>query len=44
VDGDPLADVSMLQRQDRLAAILQNGNLYKLDRTMLARRQARAAE
>jgi imidazolonepropionase-like amidohydrolase len=44
VDGDPLADVSILQRQDRLAAILQNGNLYKLDRAMLARRQARAAE
>jgi imidazolonepropionase-like amidohydrolase len=44
VDGDPLADVAILQRQDRLAAILQNGTLYKLDRTMLARRQARAAE
>jgi imidazolonepropionase-like amidohydrolase len=44
VDGDPLADVAILQRQDRLAAILQNGVLYKLDRTMLARRQVRAAE
>jgi len=44
VDGDPLADVAILQRADRLAGILQNGNVHKLDRAALARRQARAAE
>jgi imidazolonepropionase-like amidohydrolase len=43
VDGDPLADVSLLQRQERLVAIMQNGNLHKLDRSAVARRQARSA-
>ena len=28
VDGDPLADVSILQRQERLVAIMQNGNFH----------------
>jgi len=44
VDGDPLADIAILQRQERLVAILQNGRPYKLDRHALARRTARAAE
>jgi imidazolonepropionase-like amidohydrolase len=44
VDGDPLADVAILQHAHRLVAILQNGNLHKLDRDALARRQSRAAE
>jgi imidazolonepropionase-like amidohydrolase len=43
VDGDPLADVSILQRQERLVAIMQNGKFHKLDREALARRQARSA-
>ena len=37
VDGDPLADVSILQRRERLVAILQNGNFHKLDRAALER-------
>jgi imidazolonepropionase-like amidohydrolase len=44
VDGDPLADVSIMQRQERLVAIMQNGNFHKLDRDALARRQGRTAE
>ena len=44
VDGDPLADVSILQRQERLVAIMQNGNFHKLDRDVLARRQGHTAE
>jgi imidazolonepropionase-like amidohydrolase len=43
VDGDPLADVSILQRQERLVAIMQNGNFHKLDRDALARWQGRTA-
>jgi imidazolonepropionase-like amidohydrolase len=43
VDGDPLADVSLLQRQERLVAIVQNGNFHKLDRSAVARRQACSA-
>ena len=43
VDGDPLADVSILQRRERLVAILQNGNFHKLDRDALARRPVRRA-
>jgi imidazolonepropionase-like amidohydrolase len=43
VDGDPLADVSILQRQERLVAIMQNGNFHKLDRDALAHRQGRTA-
>jgi len=44
VDGDPVADVSVLQRKDRLVAILKGGVAYKLDRVALERRDARAAE
>src|SRR5262249_46942655 len=36
VDGDPLADVALLQRADRLLAILKNGVPHKLDRAALA--------
>ena len=43
VDGDPLLDVSILQREDRLVGIMQNGSFHKLDREALARRQHRAA-
>ena len=43
VDGDPLADVSILQRRERLVAILQNGNWHKLDRDALARQPVRRA-
>ncbi len=43
VDGDPLADVSILQRQERLVAIMQNGDLHKLDRNAIAHRQAHSA-
>jgi hypothetical protein len=41
VDGDPVADVSILQRQERLVAIMQNGNFHKLDRDALARPHGR---
>ena len=44
IDGDPLADVSILQRQERLVAIMQNGKLHKLDRDALAHRQGRTIE
>jgi len=44
VDGDPVADVSILQHQSRLVAILKGGALHKLDRNALERREARAAE
>jgi imidazolonepropionase-like amidohydrolase len=43
VDGDPLLDVSILQREERLVGIMQNGGFHKLDREALARRQHRAA-
>ncbi len=43
VDGDPLLDVSILQREERLVGIMQNGVFHKLDREALARRQHRAA-
>jgi hypothetical protein len=36
--------VSILQRQERLVAIMQNGNFHKLDRDALAHRQGRTAE
>jgi hypothetical protein len=29
VDGDPLADITILQDRDRLAAIMKNGTFYK---------------
>ena len=44
VDGDPVADVSVLQNKDRLVAILKGGEVYKLDRSSLERQQMRAAE
>jgi imidazolonepropionase-like amidohydrolase len=44
VDGDPVADVSILQNKDRLVAILKGGDLYKFDRRSLERQQMRAAE
>jgi imidazolonepropionase-like amidohydrolase len=44
VDGDPVADVNILQNKDRLVAILKGGEPYKLDRTRLQSRQMRAAE
>lgn len=44
VDGDPVADVNILQHKERLVAILKSGEVYKLDRATLAQRQVRAAE
>jgi imidazolonepropionase-like amidohydrolase len=44
VDGDPVADVGLLQHKDRLVAILKGGDVYKLDRAALERRTVRAAE
>jgi imidazolonepropionase-like amidohydrolase len=43
VDGDPVADVRLLQHKERLVAILKGGDLCKLDRTALERRNTRAA-
>ena len=43
VDGDPLADVSVLQRPERLVAIMKNGDFHKLDRDAIARRQVATA-
>jgi len=44
VDGDPVADVSILQHRDRLVAILKGGELFKLDQVRLRHRQLQAAE
>jgi imidazolonepropionase-like amidohydrolase len=44
VDGDPVADVRVLQRTERLVAILKGGEFHKLDRATLERRETRAAE
>ena len=44
VDGDPVADVRVLQQRERLVAILKGGVPFKLDRAALARRTAQAAE
>ncbi|MEA2767618.1 MAG: hypothetical protein QOD93_580 [Acetobacteraceae bacterium] len=44
VDGDPVADVNILRRKDRLVAILKGGDPYKLDRSALQHPQMRAAE
>ena len=44
VDGDPVADVGLLQHKERLVAILKGGEVYKLDRAALERREVRAAE
>jgi imidazolonepropionase-like amidohydrolase len=39
VDGDPVADVRILQDKARLVAILKGGDIYKLDRDRLNARQ-----
>jgi imidazolonepropionase-like amidohydrolase len=44
VDGDPVADVRLLQETDRLLAILKGGEFHKLDRATLERQRIRAAE
>ena len=44
VDGDPVADVRLLQQKERLVAILKGGEVYKLDRCALVRRAVQAAE
>lgn len=44
VDGDPVADVTILQNKDRLIVILKGGEPYKLDQAALQRRQSQAAE
>ena len=44
VDGDPVADVSLLQDKERLVVILKGGEIYKLDRALVERRTVRAAE
>ena len=44
VDGDPVADVRLLQHKERLVAILKGGEVYKLDRCALERRPMQAAE
>ncbi len=44
VDGDPVADVGLLQNRDRLVGIFKGGEAYKLDRQALERRDVRAAE
>lgn len=44
VDGDPVADVALLQDRQRLVAILKDGEVHKLDRAALDRRAVQAAE
>jgi imidazolonepropionase-like amidohydrolase len=44
VDGDPVADVRLLQRKEKLIAILKGGEFHKLDRAGLEHRRIRAAE
>ena len=44
VDGDPVADVGVLQRKEKLLAILKGGEVVTLDRAGLAAEGARAAE
>ena len=44
VDGDPVADVRLLQRAENLVAIVKGGVTHKLDRAALTRRRAQAAE
>ena len=44
VDGNPLADVSILQDRDRLLGIMKDGSFHKRpDAERLAQRQASAA-
>ena len=44
VDGDPVADVRILQQPERLVAILKGGEVHKLDHAALERHGSRAAE
>ena len=44
VDGDPVADVRVLQDRNRLVGIWKGGDAHKLDRVALERREVRAAE
>ena len=44
VDGDPVADVRVLQQKQRLVAILKGGAFHKLDRDTLERQRVKAAE
>jgi imidazolonepropionase-like amidohydrolase len=43
VDGDPLADIAILQDRDRLLAIIQDGAFHKPPPPDLARRRRAAA-
>ena len=38
VDGDPLADLSVLPKADRLVMIMKNGELYKHTRSAAPQR------
>jgi hypothetical protein len=40
VDGDPLADVSILTNADRLRVIMKDGQLYKNTSNLAQRRAA----
>lgn len=44
VDGDPVADVRVLQDRQRIVGIWKGGLAHKLDRAVLERREVRAAE
>ena len=44
VDGDPVADVGILQNKNKLIGIWKGGVAYKLDRLSLEQRETRAAE
>ena len=42
VDGDPLADVRILQNRDRILAIMKDGKFHKAPRASEARRRLTA--
>lgn len=44
VDGDPVADVRVLQDRNRIVGIWKGGAAHKLDRAALERREIRAVE
>ena len=44
VDGDPVADIRLLQDRNRIVGIWKGGAAHKLDRSVLDRRMAQAAE
>jgi imidazolonepropionase-like amidohydrolase len=44
VDGDPLADIRVLQDAGRLAAIMKGGRFHKAPAASLAQRRPEAAE